>query len=88
MLPCINATISIIQSLQHNFPKMRGGGRVNGHLEFFQKFIRFGSGTLPEQSDYVWLYLSLIDSAHSVGWAEWKSQKADRKGGGQPLRST
>ena len=28
--------------LQHNFPKMRGVG-VEGRLEFFQKFIRFGS---------------------------------------------
>ena len=24
--PCIYATISIIKSLQHDFPKMRGGG--------------------------------------------------------------
>ena len=42
---CIYATISIIKNLQHNFPKMRGG--VKGRLEFFQKFIRFGSGTPP-----------------------------------------
>ena len=33
------------KKLQHNFPKMRGG--VKGRLEFFQKIIRFGSGTLP-----------------------------------------
>ena len=33
------------KDLQHNFPKMRGG--VEGRLEFFRKFIRFGSATLP-----------------------------------------
>ena len=42
MPPCINATIFIIKDLQYNFPKLRGG-----RLDFFQKFIRFGSGTLP-----------------------------------------
>ena len=45
MPPCLYATKSIIKKLQHNFPKMRGG--VKGCLEFFQKVIRFGSGTLP-----------------------------------------
>ena len=34
------------KKLQHNFPKMRGG--VKGRLEFFQKFIQFGSGILPK----------------------------------------
>ena len=29
----------------YGFPKMRGG--VEGCLEFYQKFIRFGSATLP-----------------------------------------
>ena len=43
---CIYATISIIENLQYNFPKMRGVG-VEGRFEFFQKFIRFGSRTLP-----------------------------------------
>ena len=47
MPPSINATISIIKKLQHNFPKMRGGG-VKGRLEFFQKIIQFGSGILPK----------------------------------------
>ena len=43
---CINVTIYIIKKkLQSNFPK-RGLG-VKGLLEFFQKFIRFGSGILP-----------------------------------------
>ena len=46
ILPCIYATISITKKLQYNFPKMRGGG-VQGRLEFFRKFIRFGSLTLP-----------------------------------------
>ena len=31
--------------MQHNFPKMMGG--VKGRFVFFQKFIRFGSTTLP-----------------------------------------
>ena len=52
MPPCINATISILKDLQHNFPKMRGGG-VKGRLEFFQNFIRFGSGILPLPSLYL-----------------------------------
>ena len=43
--PCIYATMSIIKKLQYNFPKMRGG--VEGRLDFFRKFIRFGSVTLP-----------------------------------------
>ena len=34
--PCIYTTISVIKNLQHNFPKMRRGGRRP-----------FGSGTLP-----------------------------------------
>ena len=41
--PCIYATISIIKKSQYNFPR----GQVEGHLEFFRKFIRFGSATLP-----------------------------------------
>ena len=28
MPPCINATISIIENLQHNFPKMREGSKA------------------------------------------------------------
>ena len=31
--------------MQYNFPKM--GGRVEGRLKFFRKFIQFGSRTLP-----------------------------------------
>ena len=31
---------------QHNFRKW-GGGRVEGHLEFFWKFVGFGSAILP-----------------------------------------
>ena len=35
------------KKLQYNFPKMSGGGGVEGRLEFFRKFIRFGSVTRP-----------------------------------------
>ena len=34
------------KKLQCNFPKIRGGG-IEGQLEFFQKFIRFGSAIRP-----------------------------------------
>ena len=34
------------KKLQHNFPKMSGGG-VKGRLELFRKFIRFGRGMRP-----------------------------------------
>ena len=37
--------VASLKSLQHNFPKMRGG--VQGRLELFRKFIRFGRGKLP-----------------------------------------
>ena len=48
----IYATISVIKKLQYNFPKMGG---VKGRLEFFLKFMRFGSGILPEDSfDWAW----------------------------------
>ena len=30
---------------QHDFPKMRGG--VNGRLELFRNFIRFGRDRIP-----------------------------------------
>ena len=33
------------KNLQHDFPKMRGGG-VNGRSELFRKFIRFGRDKL------------------------------------------
>ena len=33
------------KNLQHNFPKMKGGG-VKGRFDFFQKFTRFGSAIL------------------------------------------
>ena len=46
MPPCINATISIIKKIAYQFFKNEGG--VKGRLEFFQKFIRFGSGILPK----------------------------------------
>ena len=36
----------IHHDLQYNFQNMRGGG-VEGRLEFFRKFIRFGTATLP-----------------------------------------
>ena len=39
--------VASLKNLQHNFPKMRGGGGVKGHLELFRKFIRFGRGKLP-----------------------------------------
>ena len=35
------------KKLQHNFPKMSGGGGAKGHLELFRKFIRFGRGMRP-----------------------------------------
>ena len=35
-----------MKKLHYNFPKMNEGG-VEGHLEFFQKFIRLGSAILP-----------------------------------------
>ena len=31
--------------MQYDFPKMRGG--VTGRLEFFRKYIRFGTVTRP-----------------------------------------
>ena len=34
------------KNLQHNFPKNEGGG-INGRLELFRKFIRFGRGMRP-----------------------------------------
>ena len=34
------------KNLQHNFPKMRGGG-AKGRLELFRKFFRFGRGRFP-----------------------------------------
>ena len=36
----------IPKKLQYNFPKMRGGGGVEGRLELFRKFIRFDVATL------------------------------------------
>ena len=45
MPPCINATIYIIK-ICNIISKNEGG--VKGRLEFFQKFIRFGSGILPQ----------------------------------------
>ena len=33
-------SVATLKNLQHNFPKMRGG--VQGRLELFRKFIRFG----------------------------------------------
>ena len=44
MPPCINATISI-KKIATWFSKNEWGGK--GLLDFFQKFIRFGSGILP-----------------------------------------
>ena len=42
--PCIYLKILIVKKMQHNFLKMRG---VEGCLEFFRKFIRFGAAILP-----------------------------------------
>ena len=40
--------VASLKNLQHNFPKMRGGGGgVKGRLELFRKFIRFGLATRP-----------------------------------------
>ena len=39
---------SLIKNPQIDFPKMRGD--VNGRLELFRKFIRFGRVTLPKVS--------------------------------------
>ena len=45
ILPCIYATISIIKNCNITFRKLGGG--VEGRMEFFEKFIRFVSATLP-----------------------------------------
>ena len=37
----------VSQNLQYNFPKMRGGWGVKGHLELFRKNIRFGISNRP-----------------------------------------
>ena len=46
--PCKDDTsvMNFGKNLQHNFPKMSGGG-VKGRLELFRKFIRFGRGMRP-----------------------------------------
>ena len=33
------------EKMQYNFPKIRGG--IKGRLEFFRKFVRFGTATRP-----------------------------------------
>ena len=45
------ATIYIIKKCNIIFQKWGGG--VKGRLEFFQKFIRFGSGTLPQVISHI-----------------------------------
>ena len=51
---------SLIKNTQHDFPKMRGG--VDGRLELFRKFIRFGRGRLP----LLWHPFLLIAPYHQV----------------------
>ena len=55
MPPCINATISIIKKLQHNFPKMRGGGS-KAVWNFSKKSSDLVAGFFPM---HLSLYLSL-----------------------------
>ena len=52
--PCKDDTsvMNFGKNLQHNFPKMSGGG-VKGRLELFRKFIRFGRVKLPLAVLYV-----------------------------------
>ena len=53
--------------LQYNLTKVRGG--VKGRLEFFRKFIRFGSVTRPFKGPiHVKMFLGEI----SVNWAASK----------------
>ena len=78
---CIYATISIIENLQYNFPKMRDGG-VKGCLEFSQKSHLFW---LPDPSliqvlkfihncllrgkwKSIALFLFLFDVVHCCTW--------------------
>ena len=46
------------------YPKMRGGG-VKGRLEFFQKFIRFGSGILP----LIWFLFFTFSTWFTSAWS-------------------
>ena len=39
--------LSVIKNLQYDFPKIRGWGASKAIWNFSQKFIRFGSRTLP-----------------------------------------
>ena len=56
MPPRIYATISIVKNLQHNFPKMRGGGQRP--FGIFPKIIQFGSGILPLVLDVSFLVVA------------------------------
>ena len=61
--PSIYSTISIIYKILwfYNFLKMTGGA-VKGRLEFFHKFIRFGSGILPlDGTGGIWI---ILDTCH------------------------
>ena len=51
------------KNLQHNYSKMREG--VKGHLEFFQKFIRFGSGILPFARNVVEVWAAMTSASSS-----------------------
>ena len=47
MHPCINATMSIIEKLQHNFPKLRGGSKAVW-IFFFKKSSDLVAGSFPD----------------------------------------
>ena len=66
-------SVASLKNLQHNFPKMRGG--VQGRLELFRKFIRFGGGRHPSaledfESESFWenvlLLVSVVCLSHSL----------------------
>ena len=53
---------------QYDFPKMREGGGVKGHLELFQKNIRFGVFIRPKPKLGVMSRSEgLLDRAHDEG---------------------
>ena len=67
------------KNLQHNIPKMRGGG-VKGRLELFRKFIRFGRGKFPlvlmiSQSIISYIFHNCSSSELEVAWLNLRLQR-------------
>ena len=60
MPPCMNTTISIIQNLHHNFPKMRGRG-VKDRFEFFKNSSNLVAGSFPYLGVTCPLALALLE---------------------------